>query len=135
MRSIHDWFAQLQRRSPESDEPADPLVLRAGDPMDRDRGALGLPVPSSIGKPGLWCALLMVGVLTFYWRLSRPLGAAMIALFIVLALLTNFAYDALGPRGCSGSRSACSSSHGSASSSATRSKGGGRRSSPTLPIS
>jgi uncharacterized membrane protein YGL010W len=40
---------------------------------------------------------LMVGVLTFYWRLSRPLGAAMIALFVALALITHFAYDALGP--------------------------------------
>ncbi len=47
-------------------------------------------MPASIGQPGLWCALLMVGVLTFYWRLSRSLGAAMIVLFIVLALLTHF---------------------------------------------
>jgi uncharacterized membrane protein YGL010W len=56
-----------------------------------------LPVPPSLGQPGLWCALVMVGVLTFYWRLSRPLGAAMIAVFVVLALLTHFAYGALGP--------------------------------------
>jgi uncharacterized membrane protein YGL010W len=39
----------------------------------------------------------MVGALTFYWRLSRPLGAAMIVLFVVLALLTNFGYESLGP--------------------------------------
>jgi uncharacterized membrane protein YGL010W len=56
-----------------------------------------IPVPASIGRPGLWCALIMVAALTFYWRLSRPLGAAMIAFFIVLALITEALYRVLGP--------------------------------------
>lgn len=58
-----------------------------------------IPVPASIGRAGLWCALVMVAVLAFYWRLSRPLGAAMIVLFVLLGLLTEALYRSLGPAG------------------------------------
>ncbi len=134
MRSVHDWFASY---GADHQNPTNRLIHWICVPAIL-WSVIALiwivPVPPSIGRPGFWCALLMVGVLTFYWRLSRPLGAAMIVLFIALALLTHVAYGALGPSACSGSRSACSSSRGSASSSGTSSKGGGRRSSPTSPI-
>jgi uncharacterized membrane protein YGL010W len=55
-----------------------------------------LPVPAAIGRAGLWCAFVMVGAFSFYWRLSRPLGAAMAVVFVLLALLTEWLYRVLG---------------------------------------
>jgi uncharacterized membrane protein YGL010W len=57
-----------------------------------------LPVPPSIGRAGLWCALLMVGALTFYWRLSRPLGFAMLIEFVLMGLLSDWLYRNYGGR-------------------------------------
>ena len=96
MRSIHDWFDSYSK---DHQNPTNRLIHWICVPAilwSVIAAIWTLPVPSSLGQPGLWCALLMVGVLSFYWRLSRPLGGAMIALFIALALLTHFAYDALG---------------------------------------
>ncbi len=97
MRNIHDWFASY---SADHQNPTNQLIHWICVPAilwSVVAALWTLPVPSSLGQPGLWCALAMVGVLTFYWRLSRSLGAAMIALFIVLALLTHFLFEALGP--------------------------------------
>jgi uncharacterized membrane protein YGL010W len=96
MRSINDWFASY---SADHQNRTNRLIHWFCVPAILWSVIAGLwvvPVPASVGKPGLWCALVMVGVLSFYWRLSRPLGAAMIALFVLLALLTNLAYEALG---------------------------------------
>jgi uncharacterized membrane protein YGL010W len=97
MRSIQDWFESYSK---DHQNPTNRLIHWVCVPAilwSAIAALWTLPVPSSLGQPGFWCALLMVGVLTFYWRLSRPLGAAMIALFLVLALVTHFACDALGP--------------------------------------
>jgi len=97
MRSVNDWFTSY---SADHQNPTNRLIHWICVPAilwSAIAALWVLPVPASIGRPGLWCGLLMVGALTFYWRLSRPLGAAMIALFVALALLTNVAYDALGP--------------------------------------
>src|SRR3954468_7743497 len=90
MRSLNEWFASY---SADHQNPTNRLIHWFCVPAILWSAIAALwvvPVPMSIGKPGLWCALVMVGVLSFYSRLSRPLGAAMIALFVVLALLTNF---------------------------------------------
>jgi len=98
MRSVNDWFGSYNSDHQNATNRlihwiCVPAILWAVI------AALWLiPVPASIGKPGLWCALVMVGALTFYWRLSRPLGAAMIVLFVLLALLTDSLYRALGSR-------------------------------------
>lgn len=55
-----------------------------------------LPVPSSIGRAGFWCGLVMVGAVAFYWRLSRPLGASMFVVLVVLGLLTDLLLRRLG---------------------------------------
>jgi uncharacterized membrane protein YGL010W len=97
MRTAHDWFDHY---SADHQNPTNRLIHWICVPAILWSAIAALwvvPVPMSIGRPGLWCALIMVGALTFYWRLSRPLGAAMIALFIALALATHYAYDALGP--------------------------------------
>ena len=96
MRSVHDWFESYSK---DHQNPTNRLIHWICVPAilwSVIAAVWTLPVPPSLGQPGLWCALVMVGVLTFYWRLSRPLGAAMIALFLVLALITHVAYDALG---------------------------------------
>jgi uncharacterized membrane protein YGL010W len=56
-----------------------------------------VPVPALLGRPGLWAGLAMVGALSFYLRLSRPLCAGMFVLFVVLGLVTEGLYRALGP--------------------------------------
>jgi uncharacterized membrane protein YGL010W len=97
MRTIHDWFASY---SADHQNPANQLIHWICVPAILWAVIAFLwllPVPASIGRPGLWCALIMVAALTFYWRLSRPLGAAMIAFFIVLALITEALYRVLGP--------------------------------------
>ena len=99
MRTVHDWFGSY---SADHQNPTNRLIHWICVPAILwavIAAVWVVPVPSSIGKPGLWCALVMVGVLSFYWRLSRPLGAAMIVLFIALALLTHVLYGALGPTG------------------------------------
>ena len=78
MRTIHDWFGNY---SADHQNPTNRLIHWICVPaiLWSAMAALWvLPVPASIGRPGFWCALAMVGALTFYWRLSRPLGVAMI---------------------------------------------------------
>jgi uncharacterized membrane protein YGL010W len=98
MRSIHDWFESY---GSDHRNPTNQLIHWICVPAILWSVIAALwvvPVPASLGKPGLWCALIMVGALSFYWRLSRPLGAAMIVFFIALALLTHVLYGALGAR-------------------------------------
>ena len=96
MRTIDDWFASYSADHQNATNRAIhwvcvPAILWAAI------AALWLvPVPPSLGRPGLWCGLAMVGALSFYWRLSRKLGAAMIAFFIALALATEALYRTLG---------------------------------------
>jgi uncharacterized membrane protein YGL010W len=96
MQNVHDWFESYGN---DHRNPTNRLIHWICVPAILWSVIAALwvvPVPASIGKPGLWCALVMVAALSFYWRLSRPLGAAMIALFIALALVTHFAFAALG---------------------------------------
>jgi uncharacterized membrane protein YGL010W len=96
MQNVHDWFESYGN---DHRNPANQLIHWICVPAILWSVIAALwvvPVPASIGKPGLWCALVMVAALTFYWRLSRPLGAAMIALFVALALVTHFAFAATG---------------------------------------
>src|SRR5215813_11304384 len=48
-----------------------------------------IPVPEMLGRPGLWAGVAMVGALSFYLRLSRTLGFAMLGLFVLLGLITE----------------------------------------------
>jgi len=97
MRTVNDWFGSY---SADHQNPTNRLIHWICVPAILWSAIAALwviPVPSSIGKPGLWCALLMVAALSFYWRLSRPLGAAMIVFFVALAALTYALYGLLGP--------------------------------------
>jgi uncharacterized membrane protein YGL010W len=97
MRSVHDWFESYGKDHQNATNRLIHWICVPAILWSVIAALWTLPVPASLGRPGLWCALAMVAVLSFYWRLSRPLGAAMIALFVALALATHFAYGALGP--------------------------------------
>jgi uncharacterized membrane protein YGL010W len=97
MRSIHDWFESYGADHRNATNRAVHWVCVPAILWAVIAALWVVPVPAAIGKPGLWCALIMVAALGFYWRLSRPLGAAMIALFVALAFATHVLYEALGP--------------------------------------
>ena len=56
-----------------------------------------VPVPEAIGRPGLWAGVAMFFALSFYLRLSRPLGLAMFVAFVLLGVITEIGYRTLGP--------------------------------------
>ena len=56
-----------------------------------------IPVPALFGRPGLWAGVAMFLALSFYLRLSRPLGFGMLAVFVLLGLITEALYRVLGP--------------------------------------
>lgn len=55
-----------------------------------------VPVPALLGRAGLWAGVAMFFALAFYLRLSRPLGLAMLAAFVLLGLITEGLYRTLG---------------------------------------
>lgn len=56
-----------------------------------------IPVPASLGRAGLWAGVAMFFALSFYMRLSRPLGFGMLAAFVLLGLVSEGLYRVLGP--------------------------------------
>lgn len=56
-----------------------------------------VPVPESIGRPGLWAGAAMFAAMMFYLRLSRTLAFGMLAAFVALGLITEALYRVLGP--------------------------------------
>jgi uncharacterized membrane protein YGL010W len=56
-----------------------------------------LPVPPMIGRAGFWAFVAMFCAFLFYYRLSRTVGLAMAAAFIVCGLIAEFALRTLGP--------------------------------------
>lgn len=98
MRSVNEWFGSYSR---DHQHPTNRMLHWICVPAILWAALAALwviPVPGSIGRPGLWCALAMVAAIGFYWRLSRPLGAAMIVLFVALAVLNYWLYETIGPR-------------------------------------
>jgi uncharacterized membrane protein YGL010W len=55
-----------------------------------------VPVPAMLGRPGLWAGVAMFFALSFYLRLSRPLGFGMLVAFVALGLITEGFYRLLG---------------------------------------
>lgn len=55
-----------------------------------------IPVPAVLGRAGLWAGAAIFFAVTFYLRLSRPLGFAMLIAFVVAGLITEVLYRTLG---------------------------------------
>ena len=97
MRSVNEWFGSY---SADHQNPINRLIHWICVPaiLWAVIAAMWLiPVPPTIGRAGFWCGLAMVGAFAFYWRLSRPLGAAMFVVFVVFGLITEALYRWLGP--------------------------------------
>jgi len=56
-----------------------------------------VPVPASLGRPGLWAGVAMFAALVFYLRLSRALMFGMFVAFVLLGFVTEGLYRTLGP--------------------------------------
>ncbi|UGB45935.1 DUF962 domain-containing protein [Frateuria edaphi] len=56
-----------------------------------------VPVPSAFLKPGAWAVFAMVLAFAWYWKHSHRLGGALLVAFVVLALITSWLFDLLGP--------------------------------------
>lgn len=57
-----------------------------------------IPVPAMLGRPGFWAGVAMVFSIAFYFRLSRPLGLAMLLVFAALGVITELLYRGIGPQ-------------------------------------
>ena len=55
-----------------------------------------IPVFGTWVKSGMWAALAMFGAWMYYYKLSRPLGFGMLAIFIAMAWLTRWLEALLG---------------------------------------
>ena len=57
-----------------------------------------IPVPGTMFRPGTWAGFVAVAAGAYYFRLSRPLGLAMVVFFAALLAITAWLYGVLGPR-------------------------------------
>lgn len=97
MRSAHEWFGNYSK---DHQNPTNRLIHWICVPAILWAVIAALwviPVPPSIGRPGFWCGMAMIGSFAFYWKMSKPIGIAMLIVFIALGLLTEFLYRTLGP--------------------------------------
>lgn len=97
MRSVHEWFGNYSK---DHRNPTNRLIHWVCVPLILWSVIAALwviPVPASIGRPGFWAAMAMVGAFAFYWRMSRPIGLGMLVVFVVLGLLTEWLYRTFGP--------------------------------------
>jgi uncharacterized membrane protein YGL010W len=97
MRTLEDWSAEYHadHANPWNrglHRLAAPLALWAAMAL-----VWVVPVPVAIGRQGFWCALGLVALLSFYWRLSHPVAGAMLVVVVLLGLVTDTLYLALGP--------------------------------------
>ncbi len=96
MRSVHEWFGNY---SQDHRHPTNRLIHWICVPaiLWAVIAALwAIPVPSSIGRPGFWAAMAMVGAFAFYWRMSKPIGLGMLVVFVVFGAVTELLMRSLG---------------------------------------
>ena len=97
MRTVHEWFGNY---SQDHRHPTNRLIHWICVPLILWAVIAAIwviPVPESIGRPGFWAGMAMVAAFAFYWKMSKPIGLAMLAVFVVLGLLTEWLYRTLGP--------------------------------------
>ena len=49
-----------------------------------------IPVPPTLGRPGLWAVLAIAAASIFYWQLSRRLQFGMFIVFVAFGLLSEW---------------------------------------------
>ena len=58
-----------------------------------------IPASNTLFKPGVWAALAMFGAWMFYYRLSRPIGFGMLAVFFFFGCLCRLLQAEIGQGG------------------------------------
>jgi uncharacterized membrane protein YGL010W len=97
MRSVNEWFGNYSR---DHQNPRNRLIHWICVPAILWSAIAALwvvPIPSSIGRPGFWCGMAMIAAFAFYWRMSKPIGLAMLSVFVVFGGFTEFLYRSIGP--------------------------------------
>ncbi len=97
MRSVNEWFGNYSK---DHRHPTNRVIHWICVPAilwSVIAALWALPVPASIGRPGFWAAMAMVAAFAFYWRMSKPIGFAMLIVFVVFGLLTEWLYRTIGP--------------------------------------
>lgn len=97
MRSVNEWFGNYSK---DHRNPTNRLIHWICVPaiLWSVLAALWvIPVPPSIGRPGFWCGMAMIAAFAFYWKMSKPIGIAMLIVFVVLGLITEGLYRTIGP--------------------------------------
>ena len=97
MRSVHDWFGNYAR---DHRHPTNRLIHWVCVPLILWAVIAALwviPVPAALGRPGFWAGMAMVAAFAFYWKMSKPVGIAMLIAFVVFGLVTEILYRTLGP--------------------------------------
>lgn len=56
-----------------------------------------VPVPPSLGKPGLWAVGMLVLAFYGYYKQSKAIGTGLLLVFALMALIAHLAYEAVGP--------------------------------------
>jgi uncharacterized membrane protein YGL010W len=97
MRSVNEWFGNYSK---DHRNPTNRLIHWICVPAilwSVIAALWTIPVPSSIGRPGFWCGLGMIFAFAFYWKMSKPIGLAMLLVFVVFGLITEGLFRWLGP--------------------------------------
>ncbi|MGB0135353.1 DUF962 domain-containing protein [Dokdonella sp.] len=96
MRTVNEWFGNYSKDHCNPVNRAIHWVCVPAILWAVMAALWAIPVPDAIGRPGFWCGLAIVGAFAFYWRMSRPVGAAMLLVFIVFGLSCELLYRAVG---------------------------------------
>jgi uncharacterized membrane protein YGL010W len=97
MRTVNEWFGNYSK---DHQNPRNRMIHWICVPAILWSAIAALwvvPIPPSIGRPGFWCGMAMIAAFAFYWRMSKPIGLAMLIVFVVLGGFTEFLYRSIGP--------------------------------------
>ena len=97
MRSVNEWFGNYSADHRNSVNRLIHWVCVPAILWSVIAALWCIPVPVSIGRPGFWCGLALIAAFAFYWKMSRPIGIAMLLVFIAFGLITEVLYRAIGP--------------------------------------
>ncbi len=99
MRTLEDWFGSYSQDHRNRHNQIIHWICVPAILWAVMAALWAIPVPASIGRPGFWCGMAMIAAFAFYWRLSRPIGIAMLVVFIVFGLFTEWLLRSIGPNG------------------------------------